>query len=108
MKRQVGYTWRLSELMASRGLHNNTDLIPLLAERGSILSRPQVYRIVNQPERGPCRSSQRSATSSPADPKTSSPSPPPMSEPARPEPPTPPTPGTSIGRASFLLAGVCH
>ena len=52
MKRQVEYTWRLSELMAARGLHNSTDLIPLLAERGIILSRPQVYRIVNQkPER---------------------------------------------------------
>jgi DNA-binding Xre family transcriptional regulator len=52
MKRQVEYRWRLSELMAARGLHNTTDLIPLLAERGIILSRPQVYRIVNQkPER---------------------------------------------------------
>ncbi|MDR6508210.1 helix-turn-helix transcriptional regulator [Arthrobacter oryzae] len=52
MKRKVEYTWRLSELMAARGLHNTTDLIPLLAERGIILSRPQVYRIVNQkPER---------------------------------------------------------
>jgi DNA-binding Xre family transcriptional regulator len=52
MKRQVEYTWRLAELMAARGLHNTTDLIPLLAERGITLSRPQVYRIVNQkPER---------------------------------------------------------
>jgi DNA-binding Xre family transcriptional regulator len=52
MKREVEYTWRLSELMAARGLHNTTDLIPLLAERGIALSRPQVYRIVNQkPER---------------------------------------------------------
>ena len=38
--------------MAARGLHNTTDLIPLLAERGITLSRPQVYRLVNQkPER---------------------------------------------------------
>ncbi len=52
MKRQVEYKWRLSELMAARGLHNTTDLIPLLAERGIALSRPQVYRLVNQkPER---------------------------------------------------------
>jgi DNA-binding Xre family transcriptional regulator len=52
MKRQVEYTWRLSELMPARGLHNTADLIPLLSERGIILSRPQVYRIVNQkPER---------------------------------------------------------
>jgi DNA-binding Xre family transcriptional regulator len=52
MRRQVDYTWRLAELMAARGLHNTTDLIPLLAERGITLSRPQVYRLVNQqPER---------------------------------------------------------
>jgi DNA-binding Xre family transcriptional regulator len=52
MKRQVEYRWRLSELMAARGLYNTTDLIPLLAERGIILSRPQAYRIVSQkPER---------------------------------------------------------
>lgn len=52
MKRKVDYTWRLAELMAARGLHNTTDLIPLLGERGISLSRPQVYRLVNQrPER---------------------------------------------------------
>lgn len=52
MKRKVDYTWRLAELMAARGLHNTTDLIPLLAERDIALSRPQVYRLVNQrPER---------------------------------------------------------
>ena len=52
MKRQVDYTWRLAELMAARGMHNSTELIPLLAERGIQLSRPQVYRVVHQrPER---------------------------------------------------------
>jgi DNA-binding Xre family transcriptional regulator len=52
MRRTVDYTWRLAELMAGRGLHNTTELIPLLAERGIALSRPQVYRLVNQrPER---------------------------------------------------------
>jgi len=52
MKRSVAYTWRLAELMAARGLHNTTDLIPLLAERNITLSRPQVYRLVTQrPER---------------------------------------------------------
>lgn len=35
MKRRVDYTWRLAELMAARGMHNSTDLIPLLVERGS-------------------------------------------------------------------------
>lgn len=52
MKRDVDYTWRLPELMAARGLHNTTELVPLLAERGIELSRVQVYRVVNQrPER---------------------------------------------------------
>ncbi len=52
MKRQVDYTWRLAELMAAHGMHNSTDLIPRLAERGIELSRPQVYRVVHQrPER---------------------------------------------------------
>jgi DNA-binding Xre family transcriptional regulator len=48
MKRRVDYTWRLAELMAARGMHNSTDLIPLLVERGIQLSRPQVYRVVHQ------------------------------------------------------------
>ena len=52
MKRQVDYTWRVAELMAAAGMHNSTDLIPRLAERGIQLSRPQVYRVVHQrPER---------------------------------------------------------
>jgi DNA-binding Xre family transcriptional regulator len=52
MKRQVDYTWRLAEIMAANGMHNSTDLMPRLAERGIQLSRPQVYRIVYQrPER---------------------------------------------------------
>ena len=52
MKREVDYTWRLAELMAAHGMHNSTDLIPRLAERGIQLSRPQVYRVVHQrPER---------------------------------------------------------
>ena len=52
MKRQVDYTWRLAELMAVAGMHNSTELIPRLAERGIELSRPQVYRVVHQrPER---------------------------------------------------------
>ncbi|MDO3125564.1 putative transcriptional regulator [Mycobacteroides abscessus subsp. bolletii] len=52
MNRDVDYTWRLAELMAAQGMHNSTDLIPRLAERGIHLSRPQVYRVVHQrPER---------------------------------------------------------
>ncbi|HME75352.1 MAG TPA: helix-turn-helix transcriptional regulator [Mycobacterium sp.] len=48
MKRQVDYTWRVAELMAAHGMHNSTELIPRLAERGIVLSRPQVYRVVHQ------------------------------------------------------------
>lgn len=52
MKRVVEYEWRLSELMAARGMHNTTELVPLLAERGFELSRTQTFRLVNQrPER---------------------------------------------------------
>ena len=52
MNRKVDYTWRLAEIMAAHGMHNSTDLIPRLSERGIQLSRPQVYRIVHQrPER---------------------------------------------------------
>ncbi|BBZ12071.1 helix-turn-helix domain-containing protein [Mycobacterium branderi] len=52
MKRRVDYAWRLSEIMAAHGMHNSTELIPRLAERGIQLSRPQVYRVVHQrPER---------------------------------------------------------
>ena len=52
MKRDVDYQWRVSELMARRGMHNSTDLAPLLAERGIELSASQIYRVVTQrPER---------------------------------------------------------
>lgn len=52
MKRDVDYTWRLAELMAGRGWHNSTGLIPHLRERGIDLSASQVYRLVTQrPER---------------------------------------------------------
>jgi hypothetical protein len=44
MKRQVDYIWRLAEIMAAHGMHNSTDLIPRLAERGIQLSRPQGAR----------------------------------------------------------------
>lgn len=52
MQRDIDYHWHLSELMARRGLHNSTDLAPLLRERGINLSPSQVYRVVTQrPER---------------------------------------------------------
>lgn len=52
MRRDVDYRWRLAELMAANAMHNTTDLIPHLQERGIDLSPSQVYRLVTgQPER---------------------------------------------------------
>ncbi|UAK31312.1 helix-turn-helix domain-containing protein [Nocardia asteroides] len=52
MKRTVGYTWHLRELMATRGRFNATELFPLLHERGINLSASQVQRLVSgTPER---------------------------------------------------------
>ena len=38
MKRKIGYSWRLREVMASRGIFTVTELVPLLRERGIDLS----------------------------------------------------------------------
>ncbi|WP_458688776.1 helix-turn-helix domain-containing protein [Nocardia tengchongensis] len=52
MKRVVGYTWRLRELMATRGKFTATELVPLLHERDVRLSASQVHRLVSgTPER---------------------------------------------------------
>ena len=52
MRRDVNYEWRLAEMMARHGMHNSTDLAPLLRERGIDLSPSQIYRIVTRrPER---------------------------------------------------------
>ena len=52
MTRSVGYHWHLRAAMAARGMFATTELGPLLAERGVVLSREQVYRlVVNTPER---------------------------------------------------------
>lgn len=52
MRREIDYRWRLPELMAARGMHNSTDLIPYLREREIDLSASQVYRLVtSKPER---------------------------------------------------------
>lgn len=51
-QREVGYEWKLRQLMATRGLFSTTDLQPLLVERGVELSAAQVYRLVtSSPER---------------------------------------------------------
>ena len=50
--RKLGYDWHLRMRMAERGMFATTDLVPLLAERGVVLSAAQVYRLVTQtPER---------------------------------------------------------
>lgn len=52
MPRDVDYTWRLAEMMARHGMHNTTELVPLLHDRGIQLSPSQVYRLVTgRPER---------------------------------------------------------
>lgn len=48
MIKKMGYKWRLRALMAERELFHTTDLVPLLAERGIVLSREQVFRLVTQ------------------------------------------------------------
>lgn len=51
MTRKMGIRWHLRELMALQGMFATTDLVPL-AERGVVLSREQVYRLVTRtPER---------------------------------------------------------
>ncbi|GAB3583382.1 helix-turn-helix domain-containing protein [Calidifontibacter terrae] len=52
MRRKITYTWHLAELMARDGMHNSTDLLPHLRERGIDLSSSQIYRLVTgTPER---------------------------------------------------------
>jgi DNA-binding Xre family transcriptional regulator len=51
-KTKVGYRWHLRMRMAERDMFATSDLVPLLAERGVVLSREQVYRLVARvPER---------------------------------------------------------
>ena len=52
MARKIGYRWHLRRLMADKDMYATTQLGPLLAERGVVLSREQVYRLVTGvPER---------------------------------------------------------
>ena len=49
---KIGYRWHLRMVMAERGMFATSDLVPLLAARGVMLSREQVYRLVAKvPER---------------------------------------------------------
>jgi DNA-binding Xre family transcriptional regulator len=49
MIKKMGFGWRLRLVMAEHELFATSDLVPLLAERGVVLSREQVYRLVTQP-----------------------------------------------------------
>ncbi|PZQ91661.1 MAG: XRE family transcriptional regulator [Leifsonia xyli] len=52
MKRTISYEWHLAELMARNAMHNSTDLLPHLEQRGITLSSAQAWRLVTQrPER---------------------------------------------------------
>ncbi|MBN9374887.1 MAG: helix-turn-helix transcriptional regulator [Cellulomonas sp.] len=51
-RRKVSYEWRLREVMAAHKIFATTELVPLLAERGIVLSASQVHRLVTAtPER---------------------------------------------------------
>jgi DNA-binding Xre family transcriptional regulator len=47
--RKMGIRWQLRLRMAEKGMFQTSDLVPLLAERGVLLSREQVFRLVTQP-----------------------------------------------------------
>ena len=46
MTKTVAYHWHLRKLMNEHGMHATTDLVPLLADRGVVMTATQVYRIV--------------------------------------------------------------
>lgn len=48
MTRRMTVDWNLRQVMATRGLYQTTELVPLLAEHGVNLSREQVFRLVTQ------------------------------------------------------------
>ena len=46
MTAKLDYSWKLREVMATRGMFQTTHLRPRLAERGIHLSDSQVYRLI--------------------------------------------------------------
>lgn len=52
MKRKVGYSWHLRDVMARHRIFTATELVPMLHDRGIDLSASQVHRLVSgTPER---------------------------------------------------------
>lgn len=48
MTRRMTMQWNLRQMMASRAIYQTSELVPMLAERGVILSREHVYRLVTK------------------------------------------------------------
>jgi DNA-binding Xre family transcriptional regulator len=48
VKQKMGYRWHLRRLMADHDMYSTAELVPMLAERGVVLSREQVFRLVTQ------------------------------------------------------------
>ena len=52
MTKTVAYHWHLRKIMNEHGMNATTELVPLLADRGVVMTSTQVYRIVvGEPER---------------------------------------------------------
>jgi DNA-binding Xre family transcriptional regulator len=52
VKRKVGYSWLLRDVMARNRIYTATQLVPMLHDRGVNLSASQVHRLVSgTPER---------------------------------------------------------
>jgi DNA-binding Xre family transcriptional regulator len=52
VKRKVGYSWLLRDVMAQNRIYTATQLVPMLHDRGIGLSASQVHRLVSgTPER---------------------------------------------------------
>lgn len=49
MSRTTSMRWNLRQVMATRGIFQTSDLVPLLEERGIHLTRQYVHRVVTTP-----------------------------------------------------------
>jgi hypothetical protein len=49
VKRRIGYSWQLRDVMAQNRIYTATELVPLLHDRGVALSASQVHRLVSGP-----------------------------------------------------------
>ena len=52
MTKTVAYHWHLRKIMNEHGMNATTELVPLLADRGVVMTSTQVYRsVTGEPER---------------------------------------------------------